>query len=308
MTDYAPISQDIAHAVHILQTGGVVAIPTETVYGLAALARDGDAVEKIFAIKGRPRSHPLIVHVATFEMALLWGIFHKDAQKLGERFWPGPLTLLVPRTSLVPDWVTGGRESVAIRIPNHPLTLQLLHDLNDALVAPSANKFGKVSPTSALHVAQDLGKEVDLILDGGECGIGVESTIVECNDGVRVLRPGAISQHDVEALLDVEVASDSTGQVRAPGMLASHYAPHAQVVLCDTLEDAQKCAHEFHDKGLKTFVIFEPHLPEYAQKLYSLLRQADRETCDVIVAVRAPYVGIGAAINDRLMKASAQRD
>jgi L-threonylcarbamoyladenylate synthase len=308
MTDHAPISQDVAHAVRILQTGGVVAIPTETVYGLAAVARDKNAVEKIFAIKGRPRSHPLIVHVDSFDMAQLWGHFHKDAQRLGEQFWPGPLTLLVPRTSLVPDWVTGGRDSVAIRIPNHPLTLKLLHGLNDALVAPSANKFGKVSPTSALHVAQDLGKEIDLILDGGECGVGVESTIVECIDGVRVLRPGAISQQDIEAILEVEVSSDTTGQARAPGMLASHYAPNARVVLCDTLEEAQKCTFEFHDKNLKTFVIFEPNLKEYAQRLYSLLRQADTEACDVIIAVRAPYIGIGAAINDRLMKASAQRD
>jgi L-threonylcarbamoyladenylate synthase len=308
MTDHAPFSQDVAYAVRLLQSGGVVAIPTETVYGLAALARDGDAVEKIFAIKGRPRNHPLIVHVASFEMAQLWGHFHKDAQRLGERFWPGPLTLLVPRTSLVPDWVTGGRDSVAIRIPNHPLTLQLLHNLNDALVAPSANKFGKVSPTSALHVAQDLGEEIDLILNGGECGIGVESTIVECIDGVRVLRPGAISQQDVEELLNIQVSGDSTGDARAPGMLASHYAPNAQLELCDTLEEAQGLSLELHHKGLKAFVIFEPNLYEYAQKLYSLLRHADSDACDVIIAVRAPSVGIGAAINDRLIKASAQRD
>ena len=308
MNHHALISQDVAHAVQKLHAGGVVAIPTETVYGLAALARDSAAVDKIFAIKKRPRSHPLIVHVASFEKALLWGNFHPIAQKLAERFWPGPLTLLVPRTPLVPDWVTGGRDSVAIRIPNHSLTLKLLHEVNDALVAPSANKFGKVSPTSASHVAQDLGNEIDLILDGGECGIGVESTIVECIDGVRVLRPGAISQHDVEEVLEIEVSSDSSGQARAPGMLASHYAPNAQVVLCDTLEQAQNRVLKLGDKGLHVFMIFEPNLHEYAQKLYSLLRRADIDGCDVIVAVRAPVDGIGAAINDRLMKASAQRD
>jgi L-threonylcarbamoyladenylate synthase len=308
MTDQAPMSQDIEEAVHILRIGGVVAIPTETVYGLAALARNGDAVEKVFAIKGRPRSHPLIVHVASFEIAQLWGVFHRDAQKLAEKFWPGPLTLLVPRTPLVPDWVTGGRDTVAIRIPNHPMTLKLLDDLNDALVAPSANKFGKVSPTSALHVSQDLGNEIDLILDGGACGIGVESTIVECMNGVRVLRPGAISQQDVSAVLEIDVSSDSSGQVRAPGMLASHYAPDAQVVICDNEEEAHRYARNCEEKRQKTVVISEPNVHDYAQNLYSLLRQADIDACDVIIAVRAPDVGLGVAINDRLMKAAAQRD
>jgi L-threonylcarbamoyladenylate synthase len=308
MTDEVHVTRDVTQALHILQSGGVVAIPTETVYGLAALARDGNAVEKIFAIKGRPRSHPLIVHVASFEIAQLWGVFDEDAKKLAERFWPGPLTLLVPRTSLVPDWVTGGRDSVAIRIPNHPLSLTLLEELNDALVAPSANKFGKVSPTSALHVSQDMGSEIDLILDGGECGIGVESTIVECINGVRVLRPGAISQEDIENVLHADVTSDSSGQSRAPGMLVSHYAPNAQVVICNSEQEAHNYAHNCEKKRQKTFVIFESNVHDYAQNLYSLLRAADNDACDVIIAVRAPDVGIGVAINDRLMKAAAQRD
>lgn len=308
MTQHVPLSHDVARAVHLLHSGGVVAIPTETVYGLAALARDRDAVERIFAIKGRPRSHPLIVHVASFEKALLWGDFDEAAERLAKRFWPGPLTLLVPRTSLVPDWVTGGRDSVAIRVPNHPLALTLLHDVNDALVAPSANKFGRVSPTSALHVAQDLGKDVDLILDGGVCGVGVESTIIECIEGVRVLRPGAISEHDIKTFLEIEVSSDSSGQARAPGMLPSHYAPNAQVVVCDTVEDAQRRAAEVSKEDLKARVIFEPNLDDYAQNLYSLLRDADNDGCAVIVAVLAPSVGIGIAINDRLRKASAPRD
>lgn len=308
MTDEVHISRDVREAVQILQSGGVVAIPTETVYGLAALARDGNAVEKVFAIKGRPRSHPLIVHVASFEIAQLWGVFDDDAHKLAERFWPGPLTLLVPRTSLVPDWVTGGRDSVAIRIPDHTLTLALLEELHDALVAPSANKFGKVSPTSARHVSQDMGPEIDLIIDGGECGIGVESTIVECMNGVRVLRPGAISAQDVAAVLDADVSSDSSGHARAPGMLTSHYAPNAQVVLCNNEEEAHSYAQTCEAKHQKTFVIFEPNVHDYAQNLYSLLRAADNDACDVIIAVRAPDVGIGVAINDRLMKAAAQRN
>lgn len=308
MTQHAPVSQDATVAMNILVTGGVVAIPTETVYGLAALARDSDAVEKVFSIKARPRSHPLIVHVASFDMAQIWGAFHRDAQILAERLWPGPLTLLVPRTPIVPDWVTGGRDSVAIRIPNHPLTLELLNELNDALVAPSANKFGKVSPTSALHVLQDLGDEIDLILDGGECGIGVESTIVECINGVRVLRPGAISQEEIALILESDVSNDTSGQSRAPGMLSSHYAPDAQVVLCDTEQEAQRYARSCQERNQKTIVIFEPNVNIFAQKLYSLLRMADIDACDVIIAVRAPDEGIGVAINDRLMKASAQRN
>jgi L-threonylcarbamoyladenylate synthase len=302
------ISQDVDMAVKILRGSGVVAIPTETVYGLAALALDNRAVEKVFAIKGRPRSHPLIVHVHSYLAATQWGVFHQDAQKLAQHFWPGPLTLLLPRTPLVPDWVTGGRDSVAVRMPNHPMTLDLLDELQDALVAPSANKFGKVSPTCAAHVAQDFGCEIDLILDGGPCGIGVESTIVECLDGVQVLRPGAISQQDIESVLRMDVSHDTSGAPRAPGMLASHYAPDARVVLCETLQAAQILAHDLTDRNQKVTIVHESNTDEYARKLYSLLRSADIDGYDVIVAVLAPDIAIGMAINDRLKKAATERD
>jgi L-threonylcarbamoyladenylate synthase len=302
------ITDDVSLAVSALRSANVVAIPTETVYGLAALARDPDAVEKVFVIKGRPRSHPLIVHVASLEVATLWGQFNHEALVLAEHFWPGPLTLLVPRTSIVPDWVTGGRDTVAIRVPNHPLTLQLLLELNDGVVAPSANKFGKVSPTTAEHVQQDLGSDVQLILDGGLCDIGVESTIIECLDEVSILRPGAITPLDVEKTLGLNVLSSMTGPSRAPGMLASHYAPNARVVLCSTSEEASLLAQECVDKQLKTFIIDEPNLATYAHNLYALLRRADEDKCDVVIAVEAPNYGIGIAINDRLAKASAQRD
>jgi L-threonylcarbamoyladenylate synthase len=302
------ITDDVSLAVSALRSANVVAIPTETVYGLAALARDPDAVEKVFVIKGRPRSHPLIVHVASLEVATLWGQFNHEALILAEHFWPGPLTLLVPRTSIVPDWVTGGRDTVAIRVPNHPLTLQLLLELNDGVVAPSANKFGKVSPTTAEHVQQDLGSDVQLILDGGLCDIGVESTIIECLDEVSILRPGAITPLDVERTLGLNVLSSMTGPSRAPGMLASHYAPNARVVLCSTSEEASLLAQECVDKQLKTFIIDEPNLATYAHNLYALLRRADEDKCDVVLAVEAPNYGIGIAINDRLAKASAQRD
>jgi L-threonylcarbamoyladenylate synthase len=302
------ITDDVSLAVSALRSANVVAIPTETVYGLAALARDPDAVEKVFVIKGRPRSHPLIVHVASLEVATLWGQFNHEALVLAKHFWPGPLTLLLPRTSIVPDWVTGGRDTVAIRVPNHPMTLQLLLELNDGVVAPSANKFGKVSPTTAEHVQQDLGSDVQLILDGGLCDIGVESTIIECLDEVSILRPGAITPLDVERTLGLNVLSSMTGPSRAPGMLASHYAPNARVVLCSTSEEASLLAQECVDKQLKTFIIDEPNLATYAHSLYALLRRADEDKCDVVLAVEAPNYGIGIAINDRLAKASAQRD
>lgn len=302
------ITDDVSLAVSALRSANVVAIPTETVYGLAALARDPDAVEKVFVIKGRPRSHPLIVHVASLEVATLWGQFNHEALILAEHFWPGPLTLLLPRTSIVPDWVTGGRDTVAIRVPNHPMTLQLLLELNDGVVAPSANKFGKVSPTTAEHVQQDLGTDVQLILDGGLCDIGVESTIIECLDEVSILRPGAITPLDVERTLGLNVLLSMTGPSRAPGMLASHYAPNARVVLCSTSEEASLLAQECVDKQLKTFIIDEPNLATYAHNLYALLRRADEDKCDVVLAVEAPNYGIGIAINDRLAKASAQRD
>jgi L-threonylcarbamoyladenylate synthase len=175
-------------------------------------------------------------------------------------------------------------------------------------VAPSANKFGKVSPTTAEHVQQDLGRDVQLILDGGLCDIGVESTIIECLDEVSILRPGAITPLDVEKTLGLNVLSSMTGPSRAPGMLASHYAPNARVVLCSTSEEASLLAQECVDKQLKTFIIDEPNLVTYAHNLYALLRRADEDKCDVVLAVEAPNYGIGIAINDRLAKASAQRD
>ena len=308
MTNKSHITNDVSLAVQALNAGDVVAIPTETVYGLAALAQNAHAVEKVYVIKGRPRSHPLIVHVASLEAAKMWGELNTEAQLLAEHFWPGPLTLLVPRTALVPDWITGGRDTVAIRVPNHSVTLKMLHELGDAVVAPSANKFGKVSPTTTQHVLDDLGGEVGVILEGGLCDIGLESTIVECIDGATILRPGAISVDDVQQVLGHAPHSTASGPSRAPGMLASHYAPHARVVLCESTQEAHVLLAEFTRDELKAVVVNEPDLTEYAHNLYSMLRRADEDGCDVVIAVRAPQHGIGIAINDRLVKASAPRD
>lgn len=298
------ITQDVESAVAILRQGGIIGLPTETVYGLAALADDEHAVARIFSTKGRPTNHPLIVHLSPEENIEKWGHLTHDAQLLAEKFWPGPLTLLVRRTQRVSDWVTGGRDTVALRVPSHPVTQQLLRAVSTGVVAPSANRFGKVSPTTAEHVAADLGNEVDLILDGGPCDVGLESTIVECVDNdVRVLRPGAITTADIEMVIGHAV-SRGTGDARAPGMLASHYAPLAPVVLCETVRDAQNLFNKEREAGAKPHIIWHEDIDEYAECLYSDLRAADEMKCTVVLAVLPSNEGVGVAIRDRLEKAA----
>lgn len=298
------ISSDVDKAVSILRGGGLVAIPTETVYGLAACATNKEAVDKIYEVKGRPRSHPLIVHVDTMGRAEQWGVFNQSSRRLAQHFWPGPLTLIVPRRSMVPDWITGGRDTVAIRIPDNLITLEVIAKLGEAIVAPSANRFGKVSPTRPQHVADDLGTDVDVILDGGPCEVGIESTIIECADDIQILRPGAIDAQQVSQILSQEVA-DAHGPSRAPGMMKSHYAPKAQVVLCDTMSDINQKKREFESRALKTFTIEESQPSVLAQNLYQRLREADVLECDVVLVLRPSNDGIGIAINDRLEKAAA---
>ena len=299
------ISTDVALAAKILREGGIIGLPTETVYGLAALASNETAVHRIFDTKGRPRNHPLIVHLSKSADFTLWGQFDESAKALANAFWPGPLTLLVPRTSLVPDWVTGGRDTVAIRVPRHPLAQQLLTVIDDGVVAPSANRFGKVSPTTAQHVIADLGVDVDVVLDGGSCDVGVESTIVECTDTFQILRPGNISEEEIENISGRSLAVAS-GPSRAPGMLASHYAPNAKVILVDSLADAESMAALL---PLKTSsrILNIPNVDEYAENLYSELRRADNDHIDVLIAIKAAPEGLGLAINDRLAKAAVLR-
>ena len=299
------ITTDIDEAAEVLLAGGIIGMPTETVYGLAAIAVNENAVHRVFDTKGRPRNHPLIIHLSPESDIHQWGVFNDDARKLASEFWPGPLTLLVPRTSLVPDWVTGGRDTVAIRVPSHPVTQQLLRKVNDGVVAPSANRFGKVSPTTAQHVATDLGDDVDMILDGGQCSVGVESTIVECTEICQVLRPGEISESDVARVVGHEL-SHHNGPSRAPGMLASHYAPNAKVVLTDTFASAKKM-HTDLGSDTKARILFYEDSSLYAERLYEELRNADAENVQIVIAVLAADDGIGRAINDRLAKAAAQR-
>lgn len=298
------ISTNIHEAAEALRRGGIIGLPTETVYGLAALAEDELAVMRVFSTKGRPTNHPLIIHLGTSVNPEEWGKFNPAASALARAFWPGPLTLLVPRTERVPNWVTGGRDTVALRVPSHPVAQQLLNEVKTGVVAPSANRFGKVSPTTAEHVVHDLGSDVDLVLDGGACAIGVESTIVECiGNAVTVLRPGSISSEDilrVTALSEDSVSND----VRAPGMLASHYAPRAKVLLFDSLAEAEVQAQKFSSDGKSSRVLNHVDVNVYAERLYADLRDADTADVQVICAVLPTQAGVGVAVRDRLAKAA----
>ncbi len=304
MTSASRITTDVAQAARVLLAGGIIGLPTETVYGLAALANNEIAVRRVFSTKGRPTTHPLIVHLGTNVDPEEWGEFDENAKKLAQAFWPGPLTLLVPRTPLVADWVTGGRDTVAIRVPSHPLAQALLNAVKTGVVAPSANRFGKVSPTTAQHVLDDLGTDVDLILDGGASEVGVESTIVECVDNeVRILRPGLISSQQlrtVVVLSDEIVANDS----RAPGMLASHYAPQALVRTFENIAEAELEMKRLIDQQQTCFLLHYENLNTYAENLYRDLRQADADGISVVCAVLPKDSDVGSAIRDRLMKAA----
>ena len=293
---------DLDQALAVLRAGGLVAIPTETVYGLAADASNPAAVRRIFAVKQRPVDHPLIVHIAAAERLSDWAAtIPRTAAVLADACWPGPLTLLVPRATRVLDVVTGGLPTVGVRVPAHPLTLELLERFGGGLAAPSANRFGRVSPTTAEHVRADLGDDVDFVLDGGPCPIGVESTIVDCTvDPPQVVRPGGIPSEHIAALLD-QVLGDQDGPSRAPGMLESHYAPRCRVLLASTPAAAQALSADWPESE----VVDDADVVRYAHTLYSRLRDADDRHVEVVIAVLPPASGLGHAIRDRLTKAAA---
>ena len=307
MTDDAPDPTiAIDAAVDVLRAGGLVGMPTETVYGLAADAANEDAVRRIFEVKGRPADHPLIVHIAHAEQMDEWASHvPSSAALLAQSCWPGPLTLLVPRGSRVLDVVTGGRPTVGLRVPAHPMAHELLRRFGGGVAAPSANRFGQVSPTTAQHVRADLGDDVDFVLDGGASPIGVESTIVDCTvEPAQILRPGGITEEEIIRLLDTGVAAPS-GERRASGMLASHYAPRARVEIVSTRAAADDRVADLRAAGKRADVL-DPtaDLVAAAQQLYTWLRDADVRGLDVLVAVLPPAVGIGHAIRDRLTKAA----
>ncbi|MEP7201191.1 MAG: L-threonylcarbamoyladenylate synthase [Ilumatobacteraceae bacterium] len=293
---------DLDQALTVLRAGGLVAIPTETVYGLAADASNSDAVKRIFSVKSRPAGHPLIVHIADAKLLGDWAAtIPPAAAVLADACWPGPLTLLVPRAAHVLDVVTGGLPTVGVRVPAHPMTLELLQRFGGGLAAPSANRFGRVSPTTADHVRTDLGDDVDFILDGGGCPVGVESTIVDCTvDPPQVLRPGGIPADEITALLKMTLGA-ATGSSRAPGMLLSHYAPRCRVLLADSSAEAQVLVAA--NPGAE--VLDDDDLAQYAHSLFSRLRDADDRGVHTLIAVLPLPEGLGHAIRDRLVKAAA---
>ena len=324
----------------VLRAGGLVGLPTETVYGLAALATNAGAVARIFTVKGRPPTHPLIVHLPDASHAARWASVLPDGfDALAAALWPGPLTIVVPAAEGVPVAITGGRPTVALRVPAHPATAEVLARLNAAVAAPSANRFGQVSPTSAADVVADLGGDVDLVLDGGPCEVGVESTIVDLSGlAPQVLRTGAVDAGELASLLGCEVhSSDPDAAPRAPGMLAAHYAPVAEVILAGVDGDldprardrlvalrsgggrvallgatSAELAHleaQLDDAaGLGDLVPLEPvgDPTGFAHHLYARFRQADRLGCAAVVAVPpgAGTGGIGVAVRDRLDRAA----
>jgi L-threonylcarbamoyladenylate synthase len=315
------IGKEINIAANYLKEGKLVAIPTETVYGLAANAFNLAAVLSIFEAKNRPTFNPLIVHCANIaQIEDFVTHFSPNARKLAAAFMPGPLTLLLPKKENIHDLITAGSEKVAIRIPNHALTLELLAKINFPLTAPSANPFGYISPTSAKHVAAQLGEKVPYILDGGECTVGIESTIVGFteNDEVQVYRLGGLSVEEIEKIVGrVEILPHSEDKPATPGRLLSHYAPKTPFYLGNIAELWEKYADK--KVGILAFSDFFEKVPienqlvlsekglleEAARNLFAALRRLDALNVEVILAEFVPNEGLGRAINDRLKRAAA---
>lgn len=312
----AATGTDIEKVIGLLTQDELVAIPTETVYGLAGNALSSVAVAKIFSVKNRPQFDPLIVHVPDLEKATDYVLeIPEAAKRLAEKFWPGPLTLLLKKKSIIPDLVTAGLDTVGIRCPDHSLTRQLLKELPFPLAAPSANPFGYVSPTRPEHVEEQLGNKIPYILDGGACPVGIESTIVGFEDDKPVVyRLGGLSLEDIEATLGaVRLMTHSTSNPKSPGQLKSHYAPGKKVLLgsIEALMKATKTKAGVlsfrKDFQVSNQIILSPsgQLDEAAQNLFEALRAFDKMDVDVVLTELVPDQGLGRAINDRLRRASA---
>jgi L-threonylcarbamoyladenylate synthase len=314
----SPDAAGLARASDVLVRGGVVAFPTETVYGLGADATKAAAVAGIYAAKTRPRFNPLIAHVADLAEARREGVFEADARALAERFWPGPLTLVVPAApgSSVCDLARAGLDSIALRVPAHPLAHALLERVGRPVAAPSANRSGRVSPTTAEHVLADLNGRIDAVLDGGPTAVGLESTIVACLGAPRLLRPGGLAREEIEAALGRPLLSpaDEAGP-RAPGMLASHYAPRAKVRLAARRIEPGEAALLFGPQRPSGFdgaravlnLSESGDLSEAAANLFGHLRALDASGAATIAVSPVPGRGLGEAINDRLRRAAAER-
>jgi L-threonylcarbamoyladenylate synthase len=304
---------DIIEAARYLREGKLVAFPTETVYGLGANALDAMAVARIFEIKRRPSFDPLIVHIARVEDILPLTLSRDERIfLLAEKFWPGPLTLVLPKSTLIPDIVTAGLPTVGIRIPNHPVALALIRQAQRPIAAPSANQFGKVSPTTAQHVKKHL-PGVDFILDGGKTQVGIESTIIKLNDkGFDILRNGIITREEIEQWVPFAPEQINTNTVLASGMMHSHYSPDKPIyILSDKLHIAREKAGLIsfsgnNTEGYRKVVRVSDHndMKEYAANLFAAIHQLEESDVECIIAEPVPETGIGIAIMDRLKKAA----
>jgi L-threonylcarbamoyladenylate synthase len=306
----------VREAGQIIKRGGLVAFPTETVYGLGASALNPKAVARIFEVKRRPRFDPIIVHVASLrEVERVCLRIGRDARILMEEFWPGPLTLVLPKSDAVPDIVTAGLETVAVRMPSHPVALELIREAETPIAAPSANLFGRLSPTTADHVKEQIGDEIDLIIDGGRCPIGVESTVLDLTGEPTVLRPGGLPIEEIEKIIGrVKVSPVSRGRAPlSPGQLPRHYSPRTPTRILQGEPEIPEGTRA----GLLAFTRSEARPPfevvkalsptgdlrEAAANLFSLLHELDKAGLDVIYVEPVPEVGLGRAIMDRLRKA-----
>lgn len=312
---YTPAAAEIERAAKLLRGGGLVAFPTETVYGLGANALDAEAIERIYAVKHRPATSPLIVHVASIEMAQsLAANWPEGASLLASEFWPGPLTLVVAKVPAIPPIATAGLPSVGLRMPSHPVALALIRAAGVPLAAPSANRFTELSPTTAEHVRRSLEGDVDFILDGGPCTVGIESTVLSLvNTQPTLLRPGGISRQDIESVIGpVATASDPTaGAHPGPGMHARHYSPRTPLTLASngTLPEQGRGIYlqraNAPDRDVKT-IQMPTNAADYAAVLYSKLHEADEGTSDWIAVDLPPDAPEWEAVHDRLRRAAAK--
>lgn len=314
----------IQQAVNILKQGGLVAMPTETVYGLAADASNPEAVKKIYQAKGRPSNHPVIVHLASLDQIDDWTIeVPANVKRMLAQLWPGPLTIIAKKAPRVSEVITGGQDSIGIRIPKHPVAQELLQAFGGGLAAPSANRFGRISPTEAEHVREELGDKVDLILEGGRSQVGIESTILDITQKpYRILRLGAVSAVEIcEVLAEpVEVLAETKTNIRAPGLLASHYAPITKMQLVESQkldDEIHRLAELYRSIGLLSYSRLDYDLSNirviqasqnaeyYAYELYANLRLLDSEKHDLIIVEAVPDSAEWAAVRDRLQRASS---
>jgi L-threonylcarbamoyladenylate synthase len=307
------VSEEVRRAAEILRAGGLVAFPTETVYGLGADASSAVAVARLYAAKGRPTDHPVIVHFADAERAFEWAREVPAAAKaLAARFWPGPLTMVLKRSAKAGDFITGGQDSVGLRVPSHPVAQELLREFGGGVAAPSANLFGNVSATTAAHVRDEM--KVDLVLDGGASEVGIESTIVDLAAGVVLLRPGRISREEIEKLLQIKVKSSDSSSPRHSGGLERHYAPKTPAVLVPPhaldSEIAKRksaiavLAFSRPDERVDYWIRMPREPQAYAQRLYAALRELDGAGCEAILIEAPPDAAEWTAVRDRLSRAT----